>query len=605
MSCAPDRLDPVSGARPRCTIWSLCRPPVLDRAAFLFGHFFALYTAIRRKHIGIMNNGTVSIMPLGGLGEIGRNCMVLEYGDSMIVIDAGLMFPEENMLGVDIVIPDFTYLIENQDRIEGIVVTHGHEDHIGGLPYLLREISVPIYATPLTRGLIQNKLRSRALRESTQIYTILPGDDIVLGEFSVTPFHVNHSIPNAIGLAIRTPVGLIVHTGDFKIDHTPLEGRTTDLAQLARLASEGVVLLMSDSTNAESPGYTASESQLIDTFHRVFTRAKGRVIVATFASLLSRVQLVIETAAQTGRKVAVAGRSMEENIAIAESLGYVSFPPNTRVTMDQINSLPDDQVCIIATGSQGEPNAALARMAAGRHRQLEICEGDTVLLSAKAIPGNETAIYRNIDNLFRRGANVVYGEEAGLHVSGHAAQEELKLMLNMLRPRSFMPLHGEYRMLRTHANLAEELGFAPEDIFVLEKGNRLLVDETGARLGEGVTVEDIFVDGSLVGDVGTTILRDRMTLSQDGFVIAKVAMDAESGLVAEAPQIISQGFVYVPESENLMHSAQSAIVDVVDRYGPESDDSEEIAERIKRRLQQLFYDETHRRPVIIPMVTNG
>jgi ribonuclease J len=296
---------------------------------------------------------------------------------------------------------------------------------------------------------------------------------------------------------------------------------------------------------------------------------------------------------------------MEENISIAESLGYVNFPPNTRVTMDQIGALPDDQVCILATGSQGEPTAALARMAAGRHRQVQIREGDTVLLSSKAIPGNETAIYRNIDNLFRRGANVIYGEEAGVHVSGHAAQEELKLMLNMLQPRSFMPLHGEYRMLRIHANLAEELGFAPENIFVLENGDRLLMDETGARLSEGITVEDVFVDGCLVGDVGNTILRDRMTLSQDGFVIAKVAMDAASGQVTEAPQIISQGFVYVPESEGLMHSAQSAIVDIVGRYCAESNDPEEIAERIKRRLQQLFYDETHRRPVVIPMVTNG
>ncbi|MBC7234803.1 MAG: ribonuclease J [Chloroflexi bacterium] len=550
-----------------------------------------------------MNNRSVTIMPLGGVGEIGRNCTVLECGDSIVVLDAGLMFPEQEMLGVDIVIPDFRYLVQNRDRIRGIIVSHGHEDHVGALPYLLRDISAPVYATPLTRGLIENKLRSRTLREHAQLYTILPGDEIPLGDLRITPFHVNHSIPNAIGLAIRTPIGLLVHTGDFKIDHTPLEGRTTDLGQLARLSAEGVILLMADSTNAESPGYTASESQLIDTFHRVFHRARGRIIVATFASLLSRIQLVIETAAEMGRKVAVAGRSMEENIAIAEKLGYVRFPPDTRMTLDQIATLPDHQVCILATGAQGEPNAALARMAAGRFRQVHIKEGDTVLFSSKAIPGNETQIHRNIDNLFRLGANVVYGEEAGLHVSGHAAQEELKLMLNLLRPLYFAPLHGEYRMLRIHANLALELGFAPEDVFVLDKGDRLILDDSGARLGEPLPVEEVYVDGSLVGDVGTTILRDRMALSQDGFVIAKVAVEADTGHVAGDPQIISQGFVYIPESEALMQAAQSAIIDVVDRYGPEVDDPEEIAERIKRRLQQLFYEETRRRPVIIPLVT--
>lgn len=363
-------------------------------------------------------------------------------------------------------------------------------------------------------------------------------------------------------------------------------------------------MLLSDSTNAESPGYTASESQLVDTFHRAFSRAKGRIIVATFASLLSRIQLVIQTAARLHRKVAVAGRSMEDNIAIAESLGYIEFPPNTRVPLSEINDYPDDKVCILATGSQGEPNAALARMAAGRYRYVHIRKGDTVILSSKAIPGNETAIYRNIDNLFRQGANVVYGEQAGLHVSGHAAQEELKLVLNLLRPLYFMPIHGAYRMLHRHAHLAYELGFDAEDVFILGNGDVLEMSDAGATLGEPLSIQDVYVDGSLVGDVGHTILRDRMALSQDGFVIAKVMVDMETGEVLQEPEIISQGFVYVPESGDLLAEAEKAMVKMVETESYDSADEEELGRRIKRRLEKLFYDRTRRRPVIIPMVSS-
>jgi len=549
-----------------------------------------------------MSRSNIRILPLGGLGEIGRNCTVIECGDDILVIDAGLMFPEEDMLGVDLVIPDFTYVLENRDKVRGIIITHGHEDHIGGLAFLLRELEgVPVYATPLTRGLIETKLKSHGLLRRADLHTILPGQQVDLGPYDITPFHVNHSIPDAVGYAIRTPLGLIVHTGDFKIDHTPIEGRTTDLAALSKLANEGVMVLLADSTNAESPGYTLSERRLVDSFERAFTQAHGRVIVATFASLLSRVQLVIETAARFGRKIAIAGRSMEESTAIAESLGYVAFPPGTRVQLNEVNNLPDEQVCILATGSQGEPNAALARMAAGRFRFVQIRDGDTIILSSKAIPGNETAIHRNIDNLFRRGANVIYGEGSGMHVSGHAAQEELKLMLNLLRPLYFVPVHGAYRMLHSHANLAYAMGYPREDVFILNNGQGVELTESGAHLSEPLELSPVYVDGSLVGDVGATMLRDRKALSQDGFVVARVAL--QSGQVVDDPEIISQGFVYVPESAELLRSAESAILETIQLHGRDCRNAEEIEQRIKRRLESLFYDETRRRPVVIPMVT--
>lgn len=548
---------------------------------------------------------TVKLIPLGGLGAIGRNCLALECDDTILVIDAGLMFPEEEMLGVDLVIPDFGYLVAHQDKVRGVVLTHGHEDHIGALTYLLDQVPAPVYATPLTRGLVEAKLKHSAAKNKAELHTILPGQEIVIGPFRVTPFHVNHSIPDSVGLAIRTPLGLIVHTGDFKIDHTPIEGRTADLASLARLSNEGVVLLLSDSTNAESPGYTASERELVGTFHQVFMRAKGRIIVATFASLLSRVQLVIETAAALGRKVAVAGRSMEDNIAIAEQLGYVHFPDGVRVPLSAIQDLPDDRVCVLATGSQGEPNAALARMATGRFRYVNIREGDTVVLSSKAIPGNETAIYRNIDSLTRLGADVVYGHDAGLHVSGHAAQEELKLMLNLLRPLYFVPVHGAHRMLRAHAKLAYELGMSRDDVFILDNGECLDLTPSGLQRGETLALEDVLVDGALVGDVGSTILRDRQTLGSDGFVVTRVTVDLEQHTLIGEPDIISQGFVYVPESAPLLAAARDTIQEIVSHNGLGADPEEELGREIKRRLSDLFFRETRRRPVVIAMVSTN
>lgn len=553
-----------------------------------------------------MKNETLRLIPLGGMGGIGKNCTVIEYGDDIIVVDVGIQFPTDDMLGVDVVIPDFSYLEEHRDRVRGIVITHGHEDHIGGLPYLLERVSAPIFGTQLTLGLIEAKLNANALK-NTSLQTIQDGREIALGPFRVTPFHVNHSIPDAVGLAIRTPAGLIVHSGDFKIDHTPLEGRPTDLSALARLSSEGVTLLLSDSTNAESAGYTPSESTLHDAFDQVFSRAQGRIIVATFASLLSRVQLVIETAARHGRKVAVAGRSMEQNVEIAEKLGYVRFPEGARVQVSQINNLPDDEVVILATGSQGEPNSALARMALGRFRYVKIREGDTVILSSNAIPGNETAIHANVDNLFRRGATVVYGRQAGLHVSGHAAQEELKMVLNLLRPRYFVPVHGAYRMLHQHARLAEELGIERENIFVLDNGDVLELTPEGARLGEPVPAEGILVDGSLVGDVGRSLLRDRMTLAQDGIVVAKVTIEGRTGKIVRPPEIISHGFVYVPEAQELLEAGEQAIADVIKSYQGNGNgyEAEKVGMLIERRLGNFFYNETRRRPVVVSVVSTS
>ncbi|MCD6302020.1 MAG: ribonuclease J [Anaerolineae bacterium] len=550
-----------------------------------------------------MSSNYVRITPLGGLSGIGKNCTIFETEQDIVVVDAGLQFPEDELLGVDLVIPDITYLQENQHKIRGFVITHGHEDHIGALPFVLREIGAPIYATPLTRGLIEVKLRN-AERDRADLRTMLPGSEITLGDFRIMPYHVTHSIPDAVGLAIHTPLGLIVHSGDFKIDHTPIEGKALDLSSLARFSTEGVLLLLSDSTNAETPGYTVSESELVDTFEQVFASAPGRIIVTTFASLLSRIQLVIETAEEFGRRVALAGRSMEQNTRIAHDLGHLHYPPGTMVTLDQVSRLPDDEVCIIATGSQGEPNAALARMAQGRYRDVKLKSGDTVLISAKAIPGNETAIYRNVDDLFRRGANVVYGEKAGIHVSGHAAQEELKMLISLLQPRYFMPIHGAYRMLQMHANLAMSLGMPQDNIFIMENGDRLKLTHHGAELEEPLQLDDVYVDGALVGDVGATILRDRRALAHEGLVIARVTLNGGGVRLAEEPDIISQGFVWMPEAEDLIEEARKAIVKVVESQD-DMEDTDALTRRIKRRLENLFYTETRRRPVVIPVISEA
>lgn len=544
-----------------------------------------------------MSGKTLRIIPLGGLGEIGKNMMLMEYGDSIIIIDCGLMFPENDMLGIDIVIPDISYLVENKDKARGIIITHGHEDHTGALPYLLPHVNVPIYATRLTRGLVEVKLKEHKLLDLVRLRTIEPGDILTLGPFKIEFFHVCHSIPDGVGLAITTPVGLVVHSGDFKFDYTPVDGQLTDFHKLAELGGRGVLLLLSDSTNAETPGYTPSESSIGETFDRVFSKARGRIITATFASNISRVQQIIETAYRHGRRVGVVGRNMANNIKMAIELGYLNVSGEL-LTIEEINRLPPDKVVIVCTGSQGEPTSVLVRMAEGQHRQIGIQPGDTVIVSATPIPGNEELINRTLNNLFRLGANVYYHELADVHVSGHASREEHKLMLSLIRPRFFVPIHGEYRHLVLHAQMAQELGIPPENIFILESGQVLEFNEEGGHLGEKVAGERVFVDGLGVGDVGHAVLRDRYLLSQDGFLIAAVTLEAETGRLLSGPEIISRGFVYMRESEELIEKAKEQVLHVLEEGWPRT----ALQGRIREALGEFFYARTKRRPMILPIV---
>ncbi|RME76715.1 MAG: ribonuclease J [Chloroflexi bacterium] len=545
-----------------------------------------------------MANNTLKIIPLGGLGEIGKNMTALEYGRNILIVDAGVMFPEHDMLGVDLVIPDFThYLEEKRDWVRGIVVTHGHEDHIGGLPFLLQEVNVPVYATRLTAGLIELKLQKHGLEGKVNLKTVRAGDRVSIGgPFNVEFFHVCHSIPDSVGLAIRTPAGLVVHTGDFKLDYTPAWGDPPDFGALARFGAEGVLCLLSDSTNADNPGFTPSEKTVDEGLDRVFREAKGRVIITTFGSLMSRVQQVIHAAARHGRVVAIDGRSLEESVERAQSLGYLDIPPGVLVDLQTLKKRPDSQSCLIATGSQGEPTAALGRMAAGRHRQITIKEGDTVVMSSRVIPGNEELVSRAINNLFRRGARVIYGRADNVHVSGHASQEELKLVLSLVKPKYFIPVHGELRHLHAHAALARQQGIPAENIFILENGHVVEFDDRGARVVERVPGGWVFVDGSGVGDIGPAVLRDREILSQDGFVLAVVRRNPKTGQVEGRPVIITRGFVYVKENMDLIERAEETVVNALRRNGKDPQTS------IRKALSELVYNETRRRPMVLPVV---
>jgi ribonuclease J len=549
-----------------------------------------------------MSKQALRLIPLGGLGEIGRNMMVLEYGDDIIVIDAGLMFPENEMLGIDIVIPNLEYLVERRAKVRGIVITHGHEDHTGALPYLLDRVPVPVYATRLTRGLIEVKLQEYTLQEKAQLHTIRAGESLRLGCFTVETFHVCHSIPDGVGLAIDTPVGLVVHSGDFKFDHTPVDGWLTDFAKLAELGGRGVHLLLSDSTNAETPGYTPSEKAVGRMFERVFAEAPGRVLVATFASNISRIQQVIDTAALYERKVGVVGRSMVNNVRMARDLGYLDAPDDVLLPIEQIRRLPEEDVAIVTTGSQGEPMSALSKMAAGEFRQLQIIRGDTVVISATPIPGNEELINHNINNLFRLGANVLYDQIMDVHVSGHGSQEEEKLMLNLLHPRHFVPVHGEYRHLSLHAKLAEEVGVDPERIFVMESGTVLELTDEGGRIAGQVPSGYVFVDGMGVGDVGHVVLRDRKTLSQDGFFIVVVGVNSQTGRVVSGPDVVSRGFVYVAESEALIEEAKQRVLGALEETAGRPVEWGLLNTRIKETLSEFLYQRTKRRPMILPVV---
>jgi ribonuclease J len=542
------------------------------------------------------------IIPLGGLGEVGKNMMVLEYNQNILVIDAGLMFPENDMLGIDLVIPDYGYLTDKKDWVRAIIVTHGHEDHTGALPYLLRDVPAPIYTTRLTRGLIEVKLKQRHLLEDTTIHTIQPGDQISIGPFDVEFFHVCHSIPDGVGLAIDTPVGLVVHSGDFKFDHTPVDGKPTDFAKLAELGGRHPLVLMADSTNAELPGATPSEKVIDEAFDRVFRQAKGRIIVGTFASLISRIQQVLNAALRYDRQVTIAGYTMSEYAKMAKKLGYLEVPPGVMVPIDQAMRLPPERVVILATGTQGEPSSALARMAVGHHRHIKIKPGDTIVHSAHPIPGNEEMVGRNINRLIQRGAHVLYSRIAPVHVSGHASSEEQRLLLNIIRPKFFVPIHGELRHLTRHAQLAHELGVPPENTLVVENGHILEFDKESGSVGERVPGGYVFVDGSGVGDIGPAVLRDREILARDGFVVAILQRDLETGQLRRPPDIISRGFVFLRDSEELLAEAGDRIRDMM-ASSPPGIKSSTLEEKIRALLTSFLYQETKRRPMIIPVVT--
>lgn len=543
------------------------------------------------------------LIPLGGLGEIGKNSLAMQYGDDIIVIDAGLAFPEEEMLGIDIVIPDFTYLMEHRDKVRGVIITHGHEDHTGALPYLLKELDVPLYSTRLTLGLIEGKLEEAGMVMNRASQAVKPGESITIGCFRVDFFRVNHSIADAVGLAIRTPVGTIVHTGDFKFDQTPVDGEVTDFHKLTQLGREGVLALLSDSTNSERPGFTPSERVVGRTLDEVFRVAKQRVLVASFASNVHRIQQVIDAAHKHNRKVTVVGRSMENTVEVAMKLGYLKAPDGCIVQVDEIRRFSANQIAILTTGSQGEPMSALTRMSNADHKLIEIVPGDTVVIAATAVPGNEKSVARTINNLFRRGAEVIYESRSGVHVSGHASQEELKMMLNLIRPKFFVPVHGEYRHLVHHARLAEGMGIPRANVFIAENGGILeFTAQTGTIAGK-VTSGQVLVDGLGVGDVGNIVLRDRKQLSQDGILIVVVALEKNTGMLVGGPDIVSRGFVYVRESESLLDEAKervkSALEDVDERRVTEW---AVIKSTVRDSLGKFLYERTRRRPMILPII---
>ncbi len=538
------------------------------------------------------------IVPLGGLGEIGKNMTVIEYEDEILIIDAGIMFPENDMLGIDLIIPDYNYILDKIDRIQAVLITHGHEDHVGALNHLMQVVDAPIYATRLTAGLIEGKLREARLLEKVAIRTIEAGDVIHIGSFTVEPFHVAHSIPDGIGYGITTPVGLIVHTGDYKFDHTPVDGWPPDFAKLADFSQRGVLCLLADSTNADRPGWTRSETVITDAFDELFREAEGRIIVATFASLISRIQQVANAAERYGRKLAITGRSMRENSSIARKLGYLDISEELLIDIGQANKLPANKVAILATGSQGEPTAVLGRLAYGRHAKLNIEEGDTVVLSAHPIPGNEEMIYRIVNRLLQRGADVLHEGVANVHVSGHASREEMKLLINLVKPKFFVPIHGELRHLKAHSMLAREMGIPQENIAVVENGTILELDEQSLSIGPRVPGGYVFVDGIGVGDVGPAVMRDRERLASSGFFIAVVDLNA-SGQMEGKPEIISRGFVYLEEAGDILEGAENTIAQTISASGRNRD---QICKKIETALSRYLYAETGRRPMVYVIV---
>ncbi len=565
-------------------------------------------TQSRASHRGAPSRALpLRFVPLGGLGEIGKNMMVIEYGDDIVIVDGGLMFPDDEMLGVDLVIPDTTYLADKLNRIRGIFITHGHEDHIGGLPFLLPQLNFPpVYATRLTLGLITVKLRERRILDRAKLIEIEPGAPVQAGAFNITGIRINHSIPDAVSLALRTPVGTVLHTGDYKFDFTPVDGLRADIGALARLGDEGVLVLCGDSTRVESPGYTPSERVISDSFETIFNQAQGRILVATFASLISRVQQVVDVAVKHGRQVALVGRSMVNNVQMAIELGYLNVPVGTLARAEDINQIPPSKLAIVCTGSQGEPTSALTKIANGDHWLVQAQPGDTVILSSTPIVGNERAVSRNIDNLMRQGVKIFSQGIAQVHVSGHASREELKLMLALTRPKCMIPVHGEYRMLARHAELAASMGVAPERTVVAQDGD--IIEVTAGpkiEIVDHAPCGNVYVDGTGVGDVGQVVLRDRRALSSDGVLVVVLTVDAETGEPLARPDIISRGFVYEKESEALLEAARGRVIQAFQKHTRTrggNADWNYVKNKIRDTLSEFIYDTNKRRPMILPVV---
>ncbi|NLX78254.1 MAG: ribonuclease J [Clostridiaceae bacterium] len=544
----------------------------------------------------------LKIIPLGGLEEIGKNMTAFEYGESIIVVDCGVAFPEDEMLGIDLVIPDVSYLEKNLSKVKGIIVTHGHEDHIGALPYVLDRIPVPVYGTDLTLGLIENKLIEHQMLNKSELKIVRAGQTIQLGAFKVEFISSTHSIADSVALAIHTPVGVILHTSDFKIDHTPIEGDPIDLARIAELGKKGVLLLMADSTNVERPGYTMSEKVVGQTLDNVFKDAKSRIIVATFASNIHRLQQIINSAVKFNRKVALNGRSMLNVVKTAMKLGYLNIPQDVLLDIEKIQKLPRNQIVMITTGSQGEPMSALSRIASNSHRKVSIEKGDLVIISASPIPGNEKYISRVINDLFKQGADVIYEDLLEIHVSGHARQEELKLIHRLVRPKYFMPVHGEYRHLKQHAKLAQSLGMPEENIFLMENGQVLELSQRKAQITGTVQSGSILIDGLGVGDVGNIVLRDRKHLSEDGLIVVVVTVNSD-GKIMTNPEVISRGFVYVKESEELMDEIRDLTMEIMEKnLGKRRSNYSNIKSNVKDELSSFLYQKTKRKPMILPVI---
>ena len=559
----------------------------------------------KKKNTPKREDINVKIAFLGGLNEVGKNMTLYECQGDMILVDCGLAFPEPDMLGVDLVIPDFTYVEDNADKIKGIFITHGHEDHIGGLAYLLQRVNIPVFGTKLTIGLIENKLKEHKILDKVKLNVIEPKDRVKLGCFEVEAIHVNHSIPDALALAISSPAGLILQTGDFKIDTTPIDGEVIDLARIARLGEKGVLCLLSDSTNAQRPGYTASERTVGDSFERLFQKADGkRLIVATFASNIHRVQQIIDAAKSVGRKVALSGRSLENVVETASKLGYLNVPEGILISIDMVSRYPHDKLVIITTGSQGEPMSALYRMAFSEHRRVEIGTGDYVIISATPIPGNEKTVGKVVDELLKRGAEVVYEKMYDVHVSGHACQEELKLIMSLAKPKFFIPVHGEQKHLRSHAQLAESMGIASGNIFIADNGRQVQLSKRKMTVVEDVPAGKIFVDGYGVGDVGNAVIKERKRLAEDGLMIISAVIEKETGMLISGPEIVSRGFVYVRDSEQLIAEAKLVAQIVIDECIHDGRiEWSTIRNRMRDDISRLLYDRTKRSPMVLPLIT--